>query len=442
MEKWSLAYAIIKLILKIPHSSFYRKIVVEGLENIPKNKPIIFAPNHQNAVMDPLAMIYSTNKQPVFLARGDAFNNPIIAKIFAVFKILPVFRQRDGIGELKKNEAIFQKSVDVLKNNNAFCLFPEGQHNPQRFLRPLQKAIPRIAFQAEEQTDYKLDIKIIPTGIYYKDKTKSLSVLHIHYGKPIDVLDYVDAYKENPQKAMNTLKMEMSKQLKPLMIDIQDTKNYNIIEEFLTIYIPYYLKLNKLKNTQKNRFNSSKKLIDIIQTKIKNNDDFLADISIAITHIKIIIKPKGISIEDYINNSSSIVNIILKSIISIIFLPLFLIGCIFNFLPQQVAPYISKNMLKDPQYIGSVKFAVGGIIFPIYYLILFAISSFFLNYKYSLIFLTVLPILGLFNVYYKHFTKSLLKSINIFNIPKVEKEDLKQLTLSLIKYINYENKKE
>jgi len=426
MEKWSLTYAIIKFILKIPHSVFYRKIIVEGLENIPKNKPIIFAPNHQNAVMDPLAMIFSTNKQPVFLARGDAFNNRTIAKIFAVLKILPVFRQRDGIEQLKKNEAIFQKSVDVLKNNNAFCLFPEGQHNPQRFLRPLQKAIPRIAFQAEEQTNYELDIKIIPTGIYYEDKTKALSILHIHYGKAISVLDYVEAYKENQQKAMNALKIEMSKKIKPLMIDIQDKENYELIEDFLTIYIPNYLKTNNLKNTQKNKFNSGKKIIEIVSDKIKEDQNFTENISKAISNIKNIIKTKNISLEDYIKNNISCENVLFKLIISILFLPVFLFASIINFLPQQIAPYVSKNMLKDPQYIGSVKFVVGGIIFPIYYLILFAFSFFFVDYRYAFLGLLAMPFLGLFNLHYKYFTKDLIKSIKILNISKEKKDIIKQ----------------
>jgi 1-acyl-sn-glycerol-3-phosphate acyltransferase len=427
MEKWSLAYEIIKYYFWIPATQFFRKIIAEGVENIPKDKPVIFAPNHQNAIMDPLAIIYTTNKQPVFLARGDAFNNNTIAKIFAVFKILPVFRQRDGLAQLKKNEAIFQKSVDVLKNNNSFCLFPEGQHNPRRFLRSLQKAIPRIAFQAEEQTDFKLDIKIIPTGIYFTDKTKALSVVYIHYGKAINVLDYVDLYKENQQKGINALKMKMSEELKPLIIDIQDQKNYDLIEDFLTVNVPHYLEKNNLKNTQKNKFNASKIIIEEISDKIDKDDEFVNLLSINILNLKTKITNQNILFIDFFNNDKSFRKTILKSMLLIIILPLFILAFIINILPLQIPPYISKNLLKDPQYIGSVKFSVGGIIFPIYYLILSLISIFFIDIQYSIIVLFFLPLLGLLYVYYKHTFKNLSNSFKYLFLSKAEKDNITEI---------------
>ena len=73
MKVSSSAYSLLREIVRIPYRLFYRRIKVIGTENIPTDKPIIFAPNHQNALMDPLAMIFSTPKQIVFLARGDIF---------------------------------------------------------------------------------------------------------------------------------------------------------------------------------------------------------------------------------------------------------------------------------------------------------------------------------------------------------------------------------
>ena len=403
METYSFFYDIMRVYFYSPFTYLFRKIVVEGYENIPKDKPVIFAPNHQNAILDPLAMIYTTSKQPVFLARGDAFNNKTIGKIFSVFKIMPVYRQRDGLDKLKKNEEIFQKSVNILKNNRAFCLFPEGQHNPQRFLRPLQKAIPRIAFQAEEQSDFNLDIKVIPTGIYYEDKTKSLSILHIHYGKAIDVLDYVEQYKENQQKGMNALKMEISKQLKPLMIDIQDKENYQLYEDSLEIYTPHYLKKNNIKNTPVNRFNASKIIIDKI-SKIEN-EEFFAKLSTFVSEIINFSKSVNIPISKLASNNEGWTGLLFKSTILLAFLPLFIVSYLLNFLPHLVPPYISKNLLKDPQYIGSVKFGVGAVVFPIYYLIIFGLSFIFLDTIYAFLFLISLPIIGLFNIHYMRIFK-------------------------------------
>ncbi len=148
MKFYSKGYFLLRLLLRIPHTLFYRKIKIIGKENVPKDKPIIFAPNHQNALMDPLAMLFSTPKQIVFLARGDIFKGKILIKFLTFIKILPVYRQHDGKAALKKNDAVFDESVDYLKHSGAFCLFPESIHNPHRNLLPLKKGIPRIAFMA------------------------------------------------------------------------------------------------------------------------------------------------------------------------------------------------------------------------------------------------------------------------------------------------------
>ena len=105
VEKVSIRYTLLKIYGKLIHDVFfYKKVTYIGLENIPQDKPVLIAPNHQNALMDALAIIYAQKgKQPVFLARSDIFKNSFIAKMLFFLKILPVFRLRDGKEKLKMN---------------------------------------------------------------------------------------------------------------------------------------------------------------------------------------------------------------------------------------------------------------------------------------------------------------------------------------------------
>jgi len=72
---------------------------VLGRENIPTDCPVIFAPNHINALMDAIAIhSIAPYKVPViFLARADIFNNKKSAQLLKSAKILPAFRMRDGM---------------------------------------------------------------------------------------------------------------------------------------------------------------------------------------------------------------------------------------------------------------------------------------------------------------------------------------------------------
>ncbi|HCY01414.1 MAG TPA: hypothetical protein DG754_14855 [Bacteroidales bacterium] len=72
IEQWSRRYYVLKLYVDLCFK-FYFKSTIEGLENIPKDKPIILAPNHQNALMDALAVLCTKTWQPVFVAPAGIF---------------------------------------------------------------------------------------------------------------------------------------------------------------------------------------------------------------------------------------------------------------------------------------------------------------------------------------------------------------------------------
>ncbi len=86
---------------------YYGKVEVTGQENIPRNEPVIFAPNHQNALMDALIMLFKSPQDIVFLARADIFNKKFLAFFLNSMKMLPVFRQRDGASRAGKECGYF-----------------------------------------------------------------------------------------------------------------------------------------------------------------------------------------------------------------------------------------------------------------------------------------------------------------------------------------------
>ena len=175
---------------------FYRKVIILNRDRKPRDGHLIFAPVHQNALMDALALLYHLKEQPVFLARSDIFRKPFVARILYTMKILPIFRIRDGISALKNNDATFLKTIDVIKNKNGLALLPEGLHEGKRRLKPLKKGIARIAFQAEEAFDFSLDIKIIPIGLDYGKYNQFRTTLIVNYGHPSPSQHYMISIKK------------------------------------------------------------------------------------------------------------------------------------------------------------------------------------------------------------------------------------------------------
>lgn len=236
IEKYSARYALFKQAVAFWHDKvYYRKIIVIGTENINPDHHLIFAPNHQNALMDALAVLFTHKGQPVFLARADIFRKKAIASFLYFIKILPVYRLRDGFSTLKSNDQIFQKTIDVIRNKNGLVILPEGDHVGFRRLRQLKKGICRIAFHADEATGFNLHIKIIPVGIEFSNYSRFRQVLTVVYGKPIEVSEYYQLYRESPEIALNELRSRLYAEIKSIMVHIETEDDYEAIDELRNI---------------------------------------------------------------------------------------------------------------------------------------------------------------------------------------------------------------
>jgi 1-acyl-sn-glycerol-3-phosphate acyltransferase len=166
---------------------WYRKVAVHGFKHIYTKKPLIITPNHQNAAMDALTLIGAQTRQVVWLARADIFKSKFVRPILRFFKIMPVYRMQDGLESLGNNEKIFEKCVKVLEAHKIIGIFPEATHWGYRRLRAIKKAVPRIAFLAEELSNQKLDVHIMPVGIYYDNYVSFRSNLFVNFGEPFSI---------------------------------------------------------------------------------------------------------------------------------------------------------------------------------------------------------------------------------------------------------------
>lgn len=413
MTKWSLAYQLLRYYIRSVFKLFYRRVQTKGTKNIPHGKPIIFAANHQNALMDPLAIIFTNPQQSVFLTRADIFNNPLLLKIFTFLKMLPVYRIRDGADSLKNNERIFNKSVEILEAKMSVALFPEATHTDKRALRPLKKAVPRIAFQAEEENDFKLDLQIVPVGIYYEDYTHSNNNLFVNYGKPLTLKDYFDIYKENQAKAYNAFKEDLEKVIKPLIINIEDSKNYDLYENIRLFYRKNMRKkLGLVLKSPLNNFKADQETIRKVEeyySKVENDIETLKT-----EYLELDNQRKKLGIVNNFISAPSGVSVFTKIVLLIIGLPIFIYGFVNHFIYYKLSLKMIHK-IKDPQFYTSFKFGIAAIVSPFIYLIHFLV--FYLisgNLNWALIYFVSLPISAVFANHYHYWWKSFVKKFKVW----------------------------
>lgn len=141
------------LLVTKPIRTFYFKIIPNGTKNIPKDQPVIFAPNHQS-FLDGIVLISllkrRTRKKTYFFAKDRNFNS--------AFK--RYFAKKANIVLLNINKDLketLQQMAAIIKENNNIVIFPEGARTRNGELQNFKKTFAILSSE--------LQIPVIPVAI-------------------------------------------------------------------------------------------------------------------------------------------------------------------------------------------------------------------------------------------------------------------------------------
>lgn len=215
---------LVRTYLRIGFFFYFKRIKVYNVERVPKNKPFLMLSNHQNALLDALIIATKSGRFTYFLTRAAVFNKPIIAKILNSLLMIPVYRVRDGWGNITENNGIFDSCSKFLSQNEGIVIFPEGSHNLKRTVRPLSKGFTRIVLGTIEKYP-KIDFQLIPMGLNFSDAKAFPDSASMYFGEPIDPKTYgVGNENENVVK----LKAKIQEEISRLTTNIP-SENYDAI---------------------------------------------------------------------------------------------------------------------------------------------------------------------------------------------------------------------
>ncbi|MDR0371600.1 MAG: 1-acyl-sn-glycerol-3-phosphate acyltransferase [Prevotellaceae bacterium] len=371
IDDLNIPYRIARRYVNFAFKNYYNNYIVSGLENIPDKGPIIFAPNHLNALMDAIAVLSSAPHRfsIVFIARSDVFSTDIARKAMRFLKILPAFRIRDGIENLGKNQEIFDLSVDILERKNAMCIMPEGNQGEQRRLQPLVKGIFRIAFAHQLIHQDIPHLKIVPVGLDYSNFINYGEDLIINYGQPIEVADYINLYRQNQAVAINKIRADLSKSLHDVTVDIASQENYEVLEELIWFLNTDFVLHQHLENNLENRFKARQKLAALLVKAEKNDPQRLHRATDEYKKLQSALEAIDLK-PDCFDFDKQKKELLTHPLILLLTSPLCLAGLILNFIPFFGSIGIRKLVgVKKKGFYSSVYYFTSFILFPICYLL-------------------------------------------------------------------------
>jgi 1-acyl-sn-glycerol-3-phosphate acyltransferase len=245
--------------------------------------------------------------------------------------------------------AIIQEWSNMLAQGQDILIFAEGNHNEPYAAGILQKGFARMTMQFQQKNTA---LTIIPIGLHYDDHHAFRSRVLVNFGDPIRVSEILkDSVSE--REKLETLLTVTDEALKKLALGIKPDEEYKAKFDFL-------LKYRSVKKDMIAQLEADKNILKLYPTAPASSSEL---------------------------KKSSIVWKLLN--------PIVWIGCALHILPNIFIKRFIKRKVKDPQFISSLRYALGLIIVPFYYIIL--LITFYMlvpNIPATLIFGILLPVTG------------------------------------------------
>lgn len=326
-------YRFLKVYCTLGCRFYFSSWQINNVKAIPPSGPVIFIPNHQNAFLDAILVICSSPRNPWSIARASVFKEGLVTKLLTAVQIKPVFRIRDGWGSLRNNDALIQQWSDMLSNGQDILIFAEGNHNEPYAAGVLQKGFARMTMQFQQKNNTPLTI--IPVGFHYDDHHAFRSRVLVNFGDAIRVNDIFKT-EASERENLDALISTTDDALKRLAMGIPADEEYPAKFNFL-------IKHRLVEKTMLEQLKSDKKVL----MSYPNAPAVPAG------------QKKSPFMWQYLN-------------------PIVWIGYILHILPYSFIKRFIERKVKDPQFISSLKYALGIFIVPFYYIILVAIFYIFI----------------------------------------------------------------
>ncbi len=391
-------YSFLQKIISLGLRMYYSEIKVVHRELLKHDGPKIIICNHPNTLIDAWLIGTQLGEPAYFMTKGVFFNSPWKKRFLRSLNMIPINRAGEMRTSGVENKDTFEECYRLLGEGKTLVIFPEGTSTMELKLRELKSGTARIALEAENRFDGKLNLKVIPVGLLYTQGEKFRSKILIQMGKGILVQNHLKEYAENPSLASKKLTQEFRAMLEKVLVTPQDEAEEDLI-----------LRLEKVfKSKYKNPSHD-------VQEDVK----FTKEIRDRMELIQLVAPWKNLEIQkqlvdlewklqrseiqtDFLDRKwrgRMFLRQILFSFIGILLgLPVFIYGFIHNAIPYYITDFSIPKITKDKEYYAPLGILIGMVLYPLTYLIFtFFIRHYFeLSWWQTLVYFMTLPLSGMF----------------------------------------------
>jgi 1-acyl-sn-glycerol-3-phosphate acyltransferase len=166
-------YTFARIVLTIPTLLLWRVRAI-GVENVPKDGPLVLAPNHFSQMDHFFVGVYLRRKIR-FMAKSQLFGPPVLTYIYRHGGVFPIRRGHH-------DEEAFETVHELLWQGEMLLVYAEGGRSRSQRLGKPKPGVGRIALES--------GVPIVPVAIYGSERARQWKRLRfpkttVQFGEPL-----------------------------------------------------------------------------------------------------------------------------------------------------------------------------------------------------------------------------------------------------------------
>lgn len=368
-------------------NTFFRRIDVVGMENVPADGPLIFAGNHPNALMDGFLLNATCGRWPLhFMASDKLWKYRLLGKLLDATGAVPVARRDDYDGDVDNSNA-FERLFKVLEGGDCMGIFPEGISHVESQLTQLKTGTARIALSVTARGNTA--VKIIPCGLNYIHRHRFRSQVLIEFGEPIDISDnWVEEFQQDEQATVRKLTEVLATALSDVTLNAPDWRTLRFIQTARRLYKPATAELTPGEYVELSRRFVDGYLQAESDPELLKFRDEVEDYQSRLDLLGL----KDYQLRQPINTGRTLRKLVGRSFKMLVLLPLAIPGAILHLPVGWIAATVGEHFSYEQDDIATLKVFATISLLPILYLLTATIVGMSFGVSWALVAIVILPL--------------------------------------------------
>lgn len=412
-------YRLFRALSRMVLGLFFRRIDIEGRENVPETGPLLLVANHGNALVDPLVLLGALGCPVTLTAKNVLAKSRFLAFLMRALGVITFHRKQDvGKGaKVRQNVESLRQCRKLLARGGAVCIFPEGVSHSDPHMRPFLAGPARLALDYARKGKDAEDLTIIPVGLSYTEKDRFRSSVWLRFGSRLSVDEWL---RRNPEGRPAELTGELRRQIELLTVNYETRRESLVLtwaadivatggERPVSLGNPdtsaaeWFRLLGRLQDGYRQLIDSAGVELDSLSSRIRKYRSELKRRGIAPGEVYLPLHP-----------GRAMLFVIRELELLFVGAPLALFGIIHHLLPYCTVRAVARKLSTDKDHWATNVVYPSFLVFPLYYALAWGAIWVLLPPLWAALYCIAIPYTGLYAVLYAERTGGAVRRARTF----------------------------